>query len=102
MEVPRVLLYRLAGSDGSTAWTALQQLQRRAVKSDEGGRIQGVGEVHSNWAHWCFVADSKTHILYSVVEVLQTALVIAEGYVPEIRVHVAEIVKQDSLNVMAD
>src|SRR5512135_2136413 len=65
-------------------------------------RIDAVRQIHPDRSNRRAVADSKSHRVNHVIEVLQIALMHTEGNFIEARIDVAEIVKEHASHIVAD
>src|SRR5579885_3506876 len=81
---------------------ALEQFLSGSLKSDEAGRVDGVGEIHADGPDGRAVADAESDGVDHVIEILEIALPRAEGNILEGVVNIACILEQHALNVFAD
>ena len=81
---------------------ALQQLRRRAVETDERGRIDAIRQVQANRSDRCAIADAEAHRMRRVIEVLQIPLMKTERDVAQRAEDVAHVVEDYSLDVFSD
>src|SRR5215471_3562095 len=105
LDVPQVLLRALAkaGKLGRRQTRiALQQLIRRSAESEKGRRIHAVREIDADRPKRSAVSEADAGRMHHIIEVIQVALAEAEVDIAERAEHVAHVVKEHALNILAD
>src|ERR1700733_819800 len=81
---------------------AVQYLSRCSGESHIGRGIDAVGEIRADGSYRRAIANSNTHVMDHVVEILPVVLVKAERYVAHAGIDVAHVVEQHPLNILPD
>src|ERR1700721_4411282 len=80
---------------------AIQHLSRRPREPHIGRGIDAVSQVHAYRTHGCAIAESESHIMDHIVEILRIVLMEAKGNVTQAGIDVPHVVEQHALYILS-
>src|SRR3984957_4006490 len=81
---------------------AIQYLSRRSRESHISRGIDAVGQVHADQTDGGAIAESESHIMDHIVEILRIVLMEAKGNVTQTGVDVPHVVEHHALYILSE